>query len=234
MLKNKSAGVTKMSDLKEEILEELRSIFLNKTFDALLPPLIYGVSNSFFGLLPAVIMAVTVALFNFTRRFLKKENWKYSLGGLIGVVFASSLAYLSDNASSYFIPALTSSTIFLLSTIISVLIGKPLAALASHLTRGWPLEWFWRNDIKPAYREVTIFWAIYFAVRLSIQLNFFFSEAVMNLAWVNLILGWPAIAVVLTISYIYGIWRLNNLGGPGVDEFKEGKEPPWDGQKKGF
>lgn len=234
MLKNKSAGVTKMSDLKEEILEELRSIFLNKTFDALLPPLIYGVSNSFFGLLPAVIMAVTVALFNFTRRFLKKENWKYSLGGLIGVIFASSLAYLSDNASSYFIPALTSSTFFLLSTIISVLIGKPLAALASHLTRGWPLEWFWRNDIKPAYREVTIFWAIYFAVRLSIQLNFFFSEAVMNLAWVNLILGWPAIAVVLTISYIYGIWRLNNLGGPGVDEFKEGKEPPWDGQKKGF
>jgi hypothetical protein len=47
-------------------------------------------------------------------------------------------------------------------------------------------------------------------------------------------LGWPAIIVVLSISYIYGIWRLNNLGGPGVDEFKDNKEPPWDGQKKGF
>lgn len=223
-----------MSDLKEEILEELRSIFLNKTFDALLPPIVYALGNSFFNLATAVILASGTAAFVFLKRIIKKENWKYALGGLIVVLFASSLAFLSDNASNYFIPALTSSTLFLLSTIISVLIGKPLAALASHLTRGWPLEWFLRDDIKPAYREVTIFWALYFALRLTIQLNFFFSEAVMNLVWVNLILGWPAIAVVLTISYIYGIWRLNNLGGPGVDEFKKGKEPPWEGQKRGF
>ncbi|CCU78560.1 PROBABLE CONSERVED INTEGRAL MEMBRANE ALANINE AND LEUCINE RICH PROTEIN [Halanaerobium saccharolyticum subsp. saccharolyticum DSM 6643] len=219
---------------KEDILEELHSIFLNKTFDALLPPLIYAVSNSIFGLQTAVILAVTTALINFSRRIIKKENWKYSLAGLIGVIFASSFAYLSNNASNYFIPALTSSTLFLLASVITVLIGKPLAAWASHLSRGWPLEWFWRQDVKPAYREVTILWAVYFALRLTIQLRLFFSEAVLNLAWVNILLGWPAIIVVLTISYIYGIWRLNDLGGPGVDEFKEGKEPPWDGQKKGF
>lgn len=160
--------------------------------------------------------------------------WKYALGGLIGVVFASSLAYLSNNASNYFIPALTTSSLFLLAAIITIIIGKPLAAWASHLSRGWPLAWFWRDDIKPAYREVTIFWALYFALRLSIQLSLFFSEAVLNLAWVNILLGWPTLTVVLVISYIYGIWRLNQLGGPGVDEFKKGKKPPWDGQKKGF
>ncbi|MFW6274171.1 MAG: DUF3159 domain-containing protein [Halanaerobium sp.] len=219
---------------KEEILEELRSIFLNKTFDALLPPLVYAVSNSILGLIPAILLAVGTALFNFIRRLIKKENWKYSLAGLAGVIFASSLAYLSNNAGSYFIPALTSSTLFLLAALISLLIGKPLAAWASHLSRGWPLEWFWRDDVKPAYREVTIFWALYFALRLTIQLNLFFSQAVLNLAWVNIILGWPAIIVVLTISYIYGLWRLNDLGGPGVDEFKKGKKPPWDGQKRGF
>ena len=219
---------------KEDILEELHSIFLNKTFDALLPPLIYAVSNSIFGLQTAVILAVTTALINFSRRIIKKENWKYSLAGLIGVIFASSFAYLSNNASNYFIPALTSSTLFLLASVITVLIGKPLAAWASHLSRGWPLEWFWRQDVKPAYREVTILWAVYFALRLTIQLRLFFSEAVLNLAWVNILLGWPAIIVVLTVSYIYGVWRLNNLGGPGVDEFKKGKEPPWEGQKRGF
>lgn len=219
---------------KEEILEELRSIFLNKTFDALLPPLVYAVINSIFGLIPAVILAVFTALFNFSKRIIKKENWKYSLGGLVGVSFAASLAYLSNNASSYFIPALTSSSLFLLAAVITLLIGKPLAGWASHLSRGWPLEWLWRDDIKPAYREVTVFWALYFALRLTIQINLFFSDAVLNLAWVNIILGWPAITVVLVISYIYGIWRLNNLGGPGVDEFKQGKKPPWDGQKRGF
>jgi hypothetical protein len=219
---------------KEEILEELRSIFLNKTFDAVLPPLVYAISNSILGLQIAVILAVTTAFIIFSKRIIKNENWKYSLGGLIGVIFASSLAFLSNNASSYFIPALTSSTLFLLAVVITLLVGKPLAAWASHLSRGWPLEWFWRKDVKPAYREVTIFWAIYFALRLSIQLNLFFSDAVLNLAWVNIILGWPTIIVVLTISYIYGVWRLDNLEGPGVDEFIKGKKPPWDGQKRGF
>jgi len=219
---------------KEEILEELRSIFLNKTFDAVLPPLVYAISNSILGLQIAVILAVTTAFIIFSKRIIKNENWKYSLGGLIGVIFASSLAFLSNNASSYFIPALTSSTLFLLAVVITLLVGKPLAAWASHLSRGWPLEWFWRKDVKPAYREVTIFWAIYFALRLSIQLNLFFSDAVLNLAWVNIILGWPTIIVVLTISYIYGVWRLDNLEGPGVDEFKKGKKPTWDGQKRGF
>ena len=219
---------------KEEILEELRSVFLNKTFDALLPPLVYAVSNSILGLTLAVFLAVATALINFGRRVIKEENWKYALGGLAGVILASSLAYLSNNASNYFIPALTSSALFLLASVITLLIGKPLAAWASHLSRGWPLEWFWRDDVKPAYREVTIFWSLYFALRLTIQINLFFSDAVLNLAWVNIILGWPAIIVVLVISYIYGIWRLNQLGGPGVDEFKKGKKPPWDGQKRGF
>ena len=219
---------------KEEIFEELSSIFLNKTFDALLPTLVYAVSNYFLGIQTAVILAVTTALVVFSRRIIKKENWKYSLTGLIVVIFASSIAFLSNNASNYFIPALTTSSLFLLASIITIVIGKPLAAWASHLSRGWPLEWFWRDDVKPAYREVTIFWALYFALRLTIQLNLFFSDAVLNLAWVNIILGWPALTVVLIISYIYGIWRLNNLGGPGVDEFKKGKEPPWDGQKRGF
>ena len=219
---------------KEEILEELHSIFFKKTFDAILPPLIYAVINSIFGLIPAVILAVTTAIFNSGRRIIKNENWKYSFAGLAGVIFASSLAYLSNNAGNYFIPAITSSALFLLAAVISLLIGKPLAAWASHLSRGWPLEWFWRKDIKPAYREVTIFWTFYFALRLSIQLNLFFNDSVLNLAWINIILSWPAITVVLVISYIYGIWRLNNLGGPGVEEFKKDKKPPWKGQNRGF
>ncbi|ADO77346.1 DUF3159 domain-containing protein [Halanaerobium praevalens] len=219
---------------KSEIKAELSSIFLNKTFDALLPPLIYTIINSIFGLKTALILAVITAFFNFTKRVLQKDNWKYSLAGLAGVIIAALFAYLSNNAGNYFIPALISSAFLVLAALISILLNKPLAAWASHLSRGWPLDWFWRDDIKPAYREVTIFWTLYFGLRLIIQLRLFFSNAVLNLAWVNLLLGWPAIIAILIISYIYGIWRLNKLGGPGVDEFKNNKKPPWDGQKRGF
>ena len=123
----------------------------------------------------------------------RNQPWKYALGGVFLVSLASGLAYITKSAASYFIPAIISSSVLLILTLGSIIIGKPLAAWASHLTRGWPLEWFWRKDVKPAYREVTWFW-----------------------------------------SFLYGIWRLNDLGGPGVHEYKEGKEPPWEGQNRGF
>jgi hypothetical protein len=109
-----------------------------------------------------------------------------------------------------------------------------LAAWLSHLTRGWPLDWFWRDDVKPAYQEVTWVWALLTAMRLAIQVLLFQRGDTAALGWANVLLGWPVTIAVLVLSYIYGIWRLRQLGGPGVHEFREGKEPPWEGQTRGF
>ena len=40
--------------------------------------------------------------------------------------------------------------------------------------------------------------------------------------------------LLLIVSYLYGTWRLRSLGGPSVEEFKSGAEPPWEGQQRGF
>jgi hypothetical protein len=49
-----------------------------------------------------------------------------------------------------------------------------------------------------------------------------------------LITGWPALLILLVLSYIYGIWRLQDLKGPSVEEFKSAASPPWQGQRRGF
>jgi len=218
----------------KEISEELKNIVLSRTFDAILPPLVFAISNNIFGLATAVLFASAAAVSLLIKRVLKKQNWKYSISGLIIVLIASSLAYFTENASNYFLPAILSSSLLLLSALISIFIGRPLAAWASHLSRGWPLEWFWRDDIKPAYREVTWFWAAFFLMRLAAQIVLYRMANPLLLAWANTLLGWPFTILILVLSYIYGLWRLRSLGGPGVEEFKEGKEPPWEGQKRGF
>lgn len=218
----------------QEILEELKSIVSSKTFDTILPPLIFAFINNFFTLNYALILAALTALGLSFKRIIKKENWKYSFGGLFIVIFASTLAFLTDNASSYFLPAILSSSLLLIITVISLLLDKPIAAWASHISRSWPLDWFWRKDIKPAYREVSIFWAVFITLRLTIQIILFQSATPLLLAWSNILLGWPFTIIILIISYIYGIWRLKKLGGPGVEEFKNNKKPPWKGQKRGF
>jgi len=218
----------------QEIIDELKNIFLSRTFDALLPPLVFAVTNSFSSLNTAVIFAIITAFSLWILRVIKKQNWKYSIGGLMIVITASSLAFITKNASNYFIPGMINSSVFFLTALISVILGKPLAAWASHLSRSWPLEWFWRDDIKPAYREVSLFWAVFFLIRLTAQIVLYRNADPIILAWANTLLGWPFTILILILSYIYGIWRLRKLGGPGVEEFKAGEEPPWEGQKRGF
>ena len=223
-----------MSEKWAEIWDELRSVLSGKTIDALLPPILYAVVNAIFGLGTAVITALAAALILFFYRIMRKQAWTYALGGMLAVVLAAGLAWLTRNAASYFFPAMVGSGLLLVGSVLTVVIGKPLAAWASHLTRGWTLDWFWRRDVKPAYVEVTLLWVLFFGARLILQFLLFQRGDAATLAWANTLLGWPVTIIVLVLSYVYGIWRLRRLGGPGVDEFIEGVEPPWKGQTKGF
>ncbi len=218
----------------KEILAELKSVVSGKTLDALLPPLIFVLINGISGLDIAIIMSMGLALMLGVIRLIRKQAWQYALGGLLGVGFASGLAYLTGNAANFFIPAVLSSGFLSLLALTSLLLGKPLAAWGSHLSRGWPLGWFWRYDVIPAYREVTWLWTAFLLVRLSIQILILQRGNVAQLAWASTVLGWPVTLPVLILSYVYGIWRLRQLGGPGVEEYLQGKNPPWQGQVRGF
>jgi len=104
----------------------------------------------------------------------------------------------------------------------------------SYVARRWPLGWYWHPRVRPAYTEVTIAWTVFFAVKLAAQILFFQEAQATALALVNVITGWPATIVLLALSYVYGLWRLQNMQGPSVAEFKAGAEPPWTGQRRGF
>ena len=218
----------------KEIMEELRLVISGKTLDAVLPPLLFVVLNGRVGLGTAAVLSALSAISVGVIRILLKQKWQYAFGGLAGIIVASGFSYFSGSASNYFLPGIISSGFVFLVSIVSVLVGKPLAAWASHLSRGWSLEWFWRKDVKPAYREVTLFWSFFFLLRFVVLMILLLRENVTQLfAWKTL-LGWPVTISVLVVSYVYGMWRLKNLGGPGIEEFLAGKQPPYRGQTRGF
>lgn len=179
-------------------------------------------------------MAIALALLLAIIRLARKQPLLYAMGGLVGVMFASAIAYFSNNAANYYLPKIMSSAMFVLAALVSLIMGKPMAALTSHLTRGWDLEWYWRKDVKPAYQEVTIIWLLFFLMRLALQVILFRRGDVAELAWTNTLLGLPFTLAGLILSYLYGIWRLRNLKGPSVEEHREGKQQPWEGQTRGF
>lgn len=115
--------------------------------------------------------------------------------------------------------------------VVSVAFNRPMVAWSSFIARRWALNWYWHPKVLPAYNEVTILWAVAFAARLTFEFWLYQQDA---LGTVRILLGWPFIVLLLIVSYLYGLWRLGKLRGPSVDEFKAGKAPPWEGQKRGF
>lgn len=217
-----------------EILEELNSVLKGKTLDALLPPLLFVLAQSRTTLINALIFALGLSLGIGLYRLFKHQAIAYAFGGLVTVLIASAFALFANNASNYYLPGILSTTFLFIVMLVSALIDKPLAAFVSHLTRGWKLAWFWRKDIKPAYREVTWFWVAMFGLSAGVQWVFYLGSDLNQLVWVTSLFGLPFTIFVLIVTYVYGLWRLKNLGGPGIDEFNQNKQAPYKGQTRGF
>ena len=219
-----------------EILEELRMVLAGRSsfLDSLLPPLFFVLLNLIWGVQVAIWASLGLAVLIAIYRLFRRQSLLYALGGAGGVAVAAGVAHLLGRAEGFFLPTIVSGAATVLLCLVSVLVGRPIVAFTSFIARRWPLNWYWHPLVRPAYSEVTWMWVLFFGLRLLLQFNLFQKEAANLLGIVQLLTGWPATIILLIASYLYGTWRLRNLGGPSVEEFKSGAEPPWEGQHRGF
>jgi hypothetical protein len=225
-----------MSKLKE-LQEEFKLVFSGRglrLLDSFLPLLVFLIANPLVGLNAALWSALVVAALFAIYRIFRKESLVYSLGGLGGVLLAAVFVNLSGSESGFFLPGLISGGITVVLCVVTVAVNRPIVAWTSFIARRWPLAWYWHPKVLPAYNEVTIAWAVAFSVRLALEYWLYQEDAVNALGAARVVLGWPFTVVLLIASYLYGLWRLDRLAGPSVEEFKAGKAPPWEGQKRGF
>lgn len=218
-----------------EILEEFRTVLGKGTLlDAVLPPVIFLIINGIFGFQAAMWASLGPAVLIAGLRLWRQQSILYALAGIGSVVLAILIVWLLGRSEGYFLPDVISSGVTFALSLVSLLIRRPLVAWTSYIARRWPLEWYWHPRIRPAYTEVTIAWTLFFAARLLWQVSLYQAQATSQLAFVSALLGWPAMIVLLVLSYLYGTWRLRNLEGPSVEEFRNETPPPWKGQKRGF
>ena len=222
------------SRIFRDLLDELKSFKFSKAIDAMLPTVTFIIASRAVSPMTALGYAVAVALSLTLYRFLKKYQWQYALAGLFGVLMASSGVLLSGQAKGYFISSMANSLLLFLVAVISLTAKKPLAIWLSHMSHEWPMDWYLRHDIRPAYTEVTSIWSIVLIIRFFLQLRLYFDSGLAELAVLNTLLSTPVTLLVLIGSYVYGIKRLKHLAGPSVIEFKQKQPKPWLSQSKGF
>jgi hypothetical protein len=220
----------------QELVEELKTIFGgdNRAIEVILPSIIYLLVNRYIGLQWAIWLTLISSVIFFGYRLQHKQSIWYAVVGLFSAGLAAGITLLTGSSASYFLPGIITGGIAFTTAIITTLFQRPLAALSSHITRGWPIDWYWHPQIRPAYSEVSWGWALYFGIRFAVQGLSYTYGSTEFLGLIQLLGGWPILVLVLIASYLYGVWRLQNLNGPSVEEYKEGIPPPWEGQQRGF
>jgi len=225
-----------MLDKSRELWEEFRAVVVeqNSFLDAILPPIVFLLLNGLISFQAAMWGALVLSVLIAVLRLWNKQSLLYALAGVGSVGLAVAIALLLGRSEGFFATNLISGSMTLLLAILSLVIRRPMAAWTSYIARRWPINWYWHPQVRPAYSEVTFAWAIFFAARLFLQFSLFQQANTSMLAVTNLITGWPAIILLLILSYLYGTWRLAKLHGPSVEEFRDNVPAPWKSQTRGF
>ncbi len=216
-----------------EVWDELKSIG-GPAVDTIVGPIVFVAANQLGGLTTAAVAAGLVALSILVLRVLRRDTARFAIGGLAGTALAVGLALRSGRAEDYFLPGIISGAVTSLTVLVSILIRRPLVAITSWFARGWPLDWYWHPQVRPAYSTVAWLWVGFFGLRAWYQWTLAAEGALVELAAARLATGWPGTVTLLIVSYVIGRRMLAGLGGPSVDEFTNGVKPPWEGQQSGF
>lgn len=220
----------------KDVWQEVYEVFWKrqKVLDALVPPIAFITFDGIYGQDMALAIGFSIAFFFVLFRVIRGQRILYAVSGLFGVALSVIFVVLLDSSKGYFFPQIARGGLTAGILLLSVLVNRPLVAYSSQLARGWPLEWYWHPKVLPAYREVTLLWVLFFGGRTFVQYAVYSQLSLQEFGILNIFLGLPSVLVLLLVSYVYGLKRLQHLKGPSVEEFEEGKTSGWRSQQKGF
>ena len=152
--------------------------------------------------LTSVLVAGGSSLIFIVIRLIQRKALTQAIVGALAIALAAFLALRDGGqAADYFIPGFITNASYGSVLLISVLIRRPIMGYIAQLLFGLQ---GWRED-KPTYRRlrlVTLIWVGFFSARLAVQLPLYFANAVEALALARAIMGAPAYAGLLALTWV--------------------------------
>jgi hypothetical protein len=168
---------------------------------------VFAVSKS---ALASVSVASALAVVFILIRIFRKQPVTQAITGALAIALAAFLALREGgNAQDYFIPGFITNATYGSVLLLSVLIRFPIMGFVAQLL--FNIE-NWRKN-RVVYRRarlVTLVWVGFFALRLVVQLPLYYSGQVELLAASKVVLGAPAYAGLLALTWVL-LKRLNSL-----------------------
>lgn len=181
---------------------------------ATLPVLVLIPVNSFWGLGPALIAAVGVAVAITAWRILRKETLQPAISGLLGVALCAAIAWFSGSAKGYFLYGIWMSLILCVLAVASILFRWPAVGVIWKGINGEDMAWRQVPAARRAFAIATGGWAVVFLARFVIQNAIYNADHTTALGVTRIVMGWPLTGLVLILT----VWMVKRANA-AIEQF---------------
>lgn len=198
---------------KPSILDQLGG--LSGVVASTIPVVAFVAVNSLTSLMPAVIVAVAVALGITVWRLVRKEPLQPAISGFFGVAVGAFVAYRTGEAKGYFLVGIWYSLVLCVVFLVSVLVRWPLAGVIWHGINGDGQGWRSERVLLRAYTLATLLWAAVFAGRFVVQRWLYDSDQTLWLGAARLGMGLPLTGLAL-LGTVWAVRRARRYHLPAA------------------
>jgi hypothetical protein len=171
--------------------------------EAVLPSMLFSIVFAITkAALPSVAGAAGLSLMFIVIRLIQRKPVTQALVGALAIALAAWLALRDGGqAADYFVPGFITNATYGFVFLISVLVRYPIMGFVGQFLFGLA-NWRKTDFLYRRFQFVTLVWVAFFSLRLLIQLPLYFSNQVELLATSRIIMGAPAYAGLLALTWV--------------------------------
>ncbi|HBC8576595.1 TPA: DUF3159 domain-containing protein [Corynebacterium striatum] len=201
-----SATPTEQEEVEPTLLEQMGG--LSGLVSATLPVVVLIPVNNVWGLVPALLAALGVAVLIAVWRIIRKETLQPAISGLLGVGICAAIAWFTGDAKGYFLYGIWMSLVLFVVAAASILLRWPLVGVIWKGINGEDMRWRTVVKARRSYAIATAGWAVIFLARFLVQNAIYNADNTTALGVVRILMGWPLTGLV-TILTVWMVRRAN-------------------------
>lgn len=202
-------------DEQGTLLEQMGG--LSGLVSSTLPVLVLVPVNSQWGLTPALISALGVAVLIFVWRLIRKENLQPAISGFLGVALCAAIAWFMGDAKGYFAYGIWYSLVAGIAFVISIFVRWPLVGTIWRGINGDDHRWRTNRRAVRAFNVATFAWALVFFARFGVQQWLYAADKTDALGYTRIAMGWPLTLVVVAVT-VWAVKAANEAEGRHMEK----------------
>ena len=167
-----------------------------------LPVVILVPVSTAFGLLPALIAALSVAAGILVWRLVRRDSVKPALAGFLGVGISALIAWIVGASKGYFLLGIWMSLVWATVFAVSVLIRRPIVGYVWSWVNGHDRSWRRSRRAVLAFYAATLTWVLVFGARFVVQHHLYDADRTGWLGVARIAMGWPLAAIGALVTYL--------------------------------